>query len=179
MLRGLRDLLWPRVCPVCERECEEEEEVHRDCLARIARSLSRGTGSVPVFSCWEDGPEWFRVLHQWKYGGQSRLAGIVAREMALRPLPGLGGSVLVPMPDDPATQALLAAVRRRYRPHTVIALKRPGDENPLPLLEGRGLVDGKPAAYVCENFACQLPVTEVDGLARLLSQSLHESYLSR
>ena len=71
-------------------------------------------------------------------------------------------------PEDPATQALLAVVRRRYLPHTVVALKRPGAENPLPLLEGRGLVNGKPAAYVCENFACKLPVTDVDELSRLL-----------
>ncbi len=71
-------------------------------------------------------------------------------------------------PADPATQALLAVVRRRYLPHTVVALKRPGEENPLPLLEGRGLVNGKPAAYVCENFACKLPVTDVNALADLL-----------
>ena len=71
-------------------------------------------------------------------------------------------------PVDPATQALLAEVRRRYLPHTVVALRRPGDENPLPLLEGRGLVNGKPAAYVCENFACKLPVTGVDELSKLL-----------
>lgn len=71
-------------------------------------------------------------------------------------------------PDDPATQALLAVVRRRYLPHTVIAAKSPGDENPLPLLEGRGLVNGKPAAYVCENFACKLPVTDVAALEALL-----------
>ncbi|MBI3960414.1 MAG: thioredoxin domain-containing protein, partial [Chloroflexi bacterium] len=71
-------------------------------------------------------------------------------------------------PNDPATQSLLAVVRRRYLPHTVVALKRPGEENPLPLLEGRGLVDGKPAAYVCENFACRLPVTDVEALERLL-----------
>jgi uncharacterized protein len=71
-------------------------------------------------------------------------------------------------PDDPATQALLAVVRRRYLPHTVIALARPGEENPLPLLAGRGLVNGKPAAYVCENFACKLPVTGVDELEKLL-----------
>ncbi|RLT43395.1 MAG: thioredoxin domain-containing protein [Chloroflexi bacterium] len=71
-------------------------------------------------------------------------------------------------PEDPATQALLGVVYRRYLPHTVVALKRPDEENPLPLLEGRGLVDGKPAAYVCENFACKLPVTDGEALGELL-----------
>ena len=50
----------------------------------------------------------------------------------------------------------------------------PGAEAPLPLLEGRGLVDGKPAAYVCENYACRLPVTSVEAL----SESTHrDNYL--
>ncbi len=75
---------------------------------------------------------------------------------------------IVGHPADPATQALLAEVRRRYLPHTVIALKQPGQENPLPLLEGRELVNGKPAAYVCENFACKLPVTDSIALGKLL-----------
>jgi uncharacterized protein YyaL (SSP411 family) len=30
----------------------------------------------------------------------------------------------------------------------------------VPLLAGRDLVDGAAAAYVCRNFACQLPVTD-------------------
>ena len=71
--------------------------------------------------------------------------------------------------DDPRTQALLHEVRRHYLPHTVLALKDPDSENPLPLLEGRTLVDGQPAAYVCENYVCQLPVTGVDELGRLLA----------
>jgi uncharacterized protein YyaL (SSP411 family) len=48
----------------------------------------------------------------------------------------------------------------------------PGDpeaEAAIPLLAGRAHVDGKPAAYVCENFACQLPVTEPEALERQLA----------
>jgi uncharacterized protein YyaL (SSP411 family) len=36
------------------------------------------------------------------------------------------------------------------------------------LLEGREPVDGDAAAYVCEHFACQAPVTSADELAKLL-----------
>ena len=57
---------------------------------------------------------------------------------------------------DARTQELLHETRRHYLPHTALALKEPDSENPLPLLEGRTVVDGLPAAYVCENFACKL-----------------------
>jgi uncharacterized protein len=41
-------------------------------------------------------------------------------------------------------------------------------EAAIPLLQGRRPVDGKPAAYVCENFVCNLPVTEPEDLERQL-----------
>jgi uncharacterized protein len=41
-------------------------------------------------------------------------------------------------------------------PNAVIAFG-PSDE--VPLLRGKEYVDGRPAVYVCENFACRAPVT--------------------
>ncbi|HWC08923.1 MAG TPA: thioredoxin domain-containing protein, partial [Solirubrobacterales bacterium] len=62
---------------------------------------------------------------------------------------------------------LAAAVRAEFRPHVVVAGGPEGSEEP-PLLRGRGTVEGKPAAYVCENFACRLPVTSSGELASQL-----------
>jgi uncharacterized protein len=43
-----------------------------------------------------------------------------------------------------------------FQPDTVVAV---GPSEEVPLLAGKGRVDGKPAVYVCERFACQTPVT--------------------
>ncbi len=62
---------------------------------------------------------------------------------------------------------LATTVRSRFRPHLVLAGGPAGSEKP-PLLRDRPLLDGKPTAYVCENFACQAPVTTTQELATLL-----------
>ena len=49
-----------------------------------------------------------------------------------------------------------------FDPNTVVAI---GPAEGVPLLEGKGLVDGKPAVYVCENFACHAPVTAVENMS--------------
>jgi uncharacterized protein YyaL (SSP411 family) len=48
-----------------------------------------------------------------------------------------------------------------FDPNAVVAFG-PSDE--VPLLAGKDLVDGRPAVYVCEAFACQAPVTEARAL---------------
>lgn len=49
---------------------------------------------------------------------------------------------------------------------TAIASGLPGSN--VPLLAGRGLVDGSPAAYVCQKFTCRLPVVLPEDLRREL-----------
>ena len=75
---------------------------------------------------------------------------------------------IIGAPEDEATQALLRTVQRRYLPNTVLAVAAPDEASDLPLLAGRTPVDGQPAAYVCENYACNLPVTTPEALAGLL-----------
>ena len=45
-----------------------------------------------------------------------------------------------------------------------------GDPSVLPLLAGRGLVEGTAAAYVCRGMVCDRPVTTPDGLRALLGR---------
>ncbi len=60
---------------------------------------------------------------------------------------------------DERTRALRREVTRRIIPASVSVTAAAGGPGPTPLLEGRSEVDGAPAAYVCERFACRRPVT--------------------
>ena len=74
---------------------------------------------------------------------------------------------------DAETNALLSEVSRRYLPNRVL-VGSVGDgtaetRSGVPLLEDRDRVDGKATAYVCENYACNFPVTEPAALAAQLA----------
>jgi uncharacterized protein len=74
---------------------------------------------------------------------------------------------------DPATHELVRAVTaERWLPNVVVAAGAPGAEAAeiVPLLHDRDAADGRPTAYVCEHFACRLPVTDVQDLVAQLTQ---------
>jgi uncharacterized protein len=63
----------------------------------------------------------------------------------------------------PADSEIARAALGGYDPNTVVAF---GPSDRVPLLAGKELVEGRPAAYVCERFACQAPVTDPGALAQ-------------
>ncbi len=75
--------------------------------------------------------------------------------------------------DAPETKALLKEVHRHFLPKTILLLAD-GAEGQKYLAEkneairAMSVVEGKPAAYVCENFTCKAPVTDPKALGELL-----------
>jgi uncharacterized protein len=65
-------------------------------------------------------------------------------------------AVVGPPESDVARAAL-----EPFEPNAVVAF---GPAPGVPLLEGKDYVDGRPAVYVCERFACQRPVTDASEL---------------
>jgi len=75
--------------------------------------------------------------------------------------------------DAPETKTLLREVNTHFLPKTVLCLadgaegqKYLGEQNEA--VRAMSPIDGKPAAYVCENFTCKAPVTDPRELAALL-----------
>ena len=74
-------------------------------------------------------------------------------------------------PKDPTAASLLRAIHGHYFPNRVLVGLRPNESEPLntPLLEGRTAVNGSPTAYVCHQYACELPTNDPETLKKLLT----------
>jgi uncharacterized protein YyaL (SSP411 family) len=77
--------------------------------------------------------------------------------------------------DDAATQAMLREVHQHFVPHEVLILADGGAgqqffADRVEFMKSVDKIDNKPTAYVCENFVCQLPTTDVETLANLLTR---------
>ena len=76
--------------------------------------------------------------------------------------------------DDNETKALLAEVHRHFLPRKILILADGSEGQKFfseknEAISAMSPVDGKPAAYVCENFTCKAPVTDRKALGNLLS----------
>jgi uncharacterized protein len=79
-------------------------------------------------------------------------------------------ALVVPKAGD-GFDGLVTEIFGRYLPNRVVTGMVAGDAGAaagIPLLQGREAVGGKPTAYVCRNYACELPVTDRVALARQL-----------
>lgn len=84
--------------------------------------------------------------------------------------------VLVGARDREDTRALRSVLTRTYLPFATVISVETGAEGSqaalarlLPWIGAMGLVDGRAAAYVCRNFACERPVTDPAALAALIA----------
>ncbi|HEY6410782.1 MAG TPA: thioredoxin domain-containing protein, partial [Ktedonobacteraceae bacterium] len=74
-------------------------------------------------------------------------------------------------PSGAESRSLLEVINRRYLPNSVLACADPADieaVQAVPLLADRPLKEGKPTAYICQNFACLAPVNTAEKLEKLL-----------
>lgn len=76
---------------------------------------------------------------------------------------------------SPDTKALLAVVRRKYLPHSILlhaesAGAAVGLGERLGIAAQMPALKGKASAYVCKDFTCQAPVFDPDALAKLLDK---------
>jgi len=86
---------------------------------------------------------------------------LVALDFALGPSQEI---VIAGEAGEPETREFLRAIYSRFIPNKVVALPSeliPFTENQLP-------VKGKATVYVCKNYVCKFPVTEVSELEQLL-----------
>jgi uncharacterized protein YyaL (SSP411 family) len=81
--------------------------------------------------------------------------------------------VIVGPPRAKDTRAMLATVWSHYTPNAVVLLRKPGEDTAIVHLaeftQPYKQLDGKTTAYVCRDFQCQLPTTDVQTMVALLT----------
>ncbi|GIP32557.1 thioredoxin domain-containing protein [Paenibacillus sp. J2TS4] len=77
--------------------------------------------------------------------------------------------VIAGNPDGEDTRRMLRAVQTRYSPNAISILVPEGEKGEqvrewIPLVQDKVSIDGKATAYICENYACQSPITDPEKL---------------
>ena len=125
-----------------------------------------------------DNKDWRRMAEQTINAFQARLSqspsslpqmlvALDAWESAPRQV------VIAGKPNAPDTQALLREVNDQYQPNEILILADGGPgqayfTQKIEFFKGVHSIDGKATAYICENFVCQLPTSDLAVISRLL-----------
>ena len=117
---------------------------HRDAAEAALRTVRTLAERVPRFAGWS----------------------LAAAEAALV---GPVEVAVVGSPADPARDELERVARRSSSPGAVVVVGT-GEPSDVPLLAGRGPVDGAAAAYVCRGMVCERPVTTTEELGAMLGR---------
>ncbi|MEF2967311.1 thioredoxin domain-containing protein [Paenibacillus sp. M1] len=73
-----------------------------------------------------------------------------------------------------ATREMIEAVHTSFTPESILVVlnNEPGDREIIhkliPASQDKGTLDGKPTAYVCQNFSCQAPTHNIETLNALI-----------
>ena len=64
-------------------------------------------------------------------------------------------------------------LRKEFSPNKVVLFRPTEEEQPeivdlAPFTRFQGSIDGRATAYVCRDYACELPVTDGEAMLRLL-----------
>ncbi|MCR4431577.1 MAG: thioredoxin domain-containing protein [Tepidanaerobacteraceae bacterium] len=81
--------------------------------------------------------------------------------------------VIAGVSDADDTEKMIQKIRSRYLPDTVVLLHPAGNAGRnirelIPFIKDMKPLEGKATAYICENFACLPPVTNMDEIERVL-----------
>ena len=87
----------------------------------------------------------------------------IALDMYLGPMP----EIVIVGPDNEETTSALTDLHQRFTPRRVIGRGKPGQqhsEHLAPLFAGRTSAGEHPSVFICENFACQAPVSGLEAI---------------
>ena len=94
---------------------------------------------------------------------------LLATEFAMGPAYEI---VIVGDPGSADTQDMTELVQRLYVPNRVLLLKSTGEDGEklsklAPFTKTQYTIDGKATAFVCQNYACQAPTTDLKAVAKM------------
>ncbi len=78
---------------------------------------------------------------------------------------------IVGPPDDQAFRRLADIAARPFLPRLVVAGGPPEAAPAVALLRDRQMIDGRPAAYLCQGFVCRLPTSDPETLQRQMTEA--------